>query len=190
MEKTVEIQPGRRLKLIEGDITRIRADAIVNAANGSLAGGGGVDGAIHNAGGPSIMRELDKIRPSVGRVAAGQAVATSAGRLPAKWVFHAVGPIYRDGGKGEPEALRNCYRTCLRMAEERGARTISFPSISTGAYGYPAADAARIAVGEAVRFLREDAVGVEEILLVLFGRLAYKEHERALSGVLSLDAGG
>jgi O-acetyl-ADP-ribose deacetylase (regulator of RNase III) len=190
MEKTVEVQPGRRLKLIEGDITRIRADAIVNAANGALAGGGGVDGAIHDAGGPSIMRELDKMRPSVGRVAAGQAVATSAGRLPAKWVFHAVGPVYRDGGKGEPEALRNCYRTCLRMAEEHGAGTISFPSISTGAYGYPAADAARIAVGEAVRFLREDAVGVEEILLVLFGRLAYKEHERALSGVLSLEAGG
>ncbi len=190
MEKTVEIRPGRRLKLIEGDITRIPVDAMANAANGSLAGGGGVDGAIHRAGGPEIMRELNGIRPVVGRVPAGQAVATTAGRLPAKWVFHAVGPIYHDGASGEPDALRSCYRVCMRMAEERGARTISFPSISTGVYGYPMVEAARIAVGEAVRFLRDDAGCVEEVLLVLFGRDAYEECDRALSGALSLEAGG
>ena len=128
---------GRKIVLQEGDITRVAADAIVNAANSALAGGGGVDGAIHRAGGPEIMRELDGIRRRIGRCPTGSAVATAAGRLPAKYVFHAVGPVYRDGRHGEPELLASCYRKCLEMAEERGVRTISFPAISTGVYGIP-----------------------------------------------------
>lgn len=190
MELTKSILTGRSISVVEGDITRIAVDAMANAANGALAGGGGVDGAIHRAGGPSIMQELDRIRPAVGRLAAGQAVATGAGRLPAKWVFHAVGPVYRDGMNGEPEALASCYRTCLSMAEERGAKSISFPSISTGIYGYPREEAARIAVREATEFLERDAQSVEKVLLVTFGREAFEIHARALASGGSLQAGG
>lgn len=190
MERTAEIRPGRRLTIIEGDITRIAVDAMANAANGAFAGGGGVDGAIHRAGGAGIMQELNQIRPTVGRLAAGQAVATSAGLLPAKWVFHAVGPVYRDGASGEPEALAKCYRACLKMAEERGARTISFPSISTGVYGYPMREAARIAVREAARFLAGEAVSVEAVLLVTFGRESFEAHVLVLESGASLEACG
>src|SRR3954453_2588201 len=108
---------GKILRLVTGDITRVPADAIVNAANAELAGGGGVDGAIHRAGGPSIMRELDAIRDKIGRCPTGSAVVTGAGKLPAKFVFHAVGPVYRDGKHQEPELLASCYRTCLELAE-------------------------------------------------------------------------
>src|ERR1035438_1863423 len=125
---------GRKMVLMDGDITRVPVDAMVNAANAALGGGGGVDGAIHRAGGPEIMREPDAIRARIGRCSTGSAVATGAGRLPARYVFHAVGPVYRDGGHGEAELLASCYRTCLAMAEERGAATISFPAISTGVY--------------------------------------------------------
>src|SRR5881409_721488 len=104
---------GRTLRLVTGDITKFAADAIVNAANSALAGGGGVDGAIHRAGGPSIMRELDQIRAGIGRCPTGSAVVTSAGKLPARFVFHAVGPVYRDGRHGEPDLLASCYRKCL-----------------------------------------------------------------------------
>src|SRR5450432_2078678 len=121
--------------LREGDITRIAVDAIVNAANSALAGGGGVDGAIHRAGGPGIMRELDEIRARIGHCPTGSAVATGAGRLPAKYVFHAVGPVYRDGLHGEADLLASCYRTCLELAEDRGVQVISFPAISAGVYG-------------------------------------------------------
>src|SRR5579864_9471871 len=137
---------GKKLRLLIGDITNIRVDAMVNAANEALAGGGGVDGAIHRSGGPSLMRELDTIRKKQGGCPTGSAVATTAGSLPAQFVFHAVGPVYRDGRHGEPEHLANCYRTCLDLAEERGVRTISFPAISTGAYGYPLEEATRIAL--------------------------------------------
>lgn len=180
MRKLYRLRNGRRIRLVEGDITKIPADAIANAANSALAGGGGVDGAIHRAGGPEIMRELDEIRPRVGRVPAGQAVATGAGRLPAKFVFHAVGPVYRDGRHGEPEALASCYRVCLEMAEERGCRTISFPAISTGVYGYPPEEAARIALGEVRRFLEERAAAVKEVIFVQFGEAAYRIYERLL----------
>src|ERR1017187_916478 len=138
---------GRKMVLMDGDITCVPVDAMVNAANAALGGGGGVDGAIHRAGGGEIMRELDAIRARIGRCATGSAVATGAGRLPARYVFHAVGPVYRDGRHGEAELLASCYRTCLAMAEERGAITISFPAISTGVYGYPLEEAARIALG-------------------------------------------
>src|SRR6266545_3555894 len=146
---------GRRLRLETGDITRVPVDAIVNAANSALAGGGGVDGAIHRAGGPEIMAELDRIRPSIGgRCPTGSAVATAAGLLPARWVFHAVGPVYRDGRHGEPGLLASCYRACLRLAQERSVRRISFPAIGTGVYGYPMEDAARVALAEVSAHLR------------------------------------
>ncbi|GIU75909.1 MAG: macro domain-containing protein [Bryobacteraceae bacterium] len=180
MQKLYRLPNGRRIRLVEGDITKIPADAIANAANSALAGGGGVDGAIHRVGGPEIMRELDEIRPRVGRVPAGQAVATGAGRLPAKFVFHAVGPVYRDGNHGEPEALASCYRVCLELAEKRGCRTISFPAISTGVYGYPPEPAARIALAEVRRFLEERAAVVEEVIFVQFGEAAYRVYERLL----------
>jgi O-acetyl-ADP-ribose deacetylase len=171
---------GRRLTLLEGDITRLAVDAIVNAANSALAGGGGVDGAIHRAGGPEIMTELDRIRPAIGRLPAGQAAATTAGRLPAKYVFHASGPIWQGGSRGEPQALASCYRVCLELAEERELRSVSFPSISTGIYGYPLELAAPIAVNEILAFLSARAVSVQQVWMVLFDRATYAAYERAL----------
>lgn len=178
----VKLDGGKKMRLVEGDITKIAVDAMANAANASLAGGGGVDGAIHRAGGPAIMQELNEIRRRVGRLSAGRAVATGAGRLPAKFVFHAVGPVYRDGRCGEPEALRSCYRTCLELAEKHGCRSISFPAISTGVYGYPVEEAAEIAIGEVRRFLAEQAQAVEEVVFVQFGAAAYALYERLLGG--------
>jgi len=171
---------GRKIVLHEGDITRLPVDAIVNAANSSLAGGGGVDGAIHRAGGPEIMRELDVIRKSHGGCPTGKAVATGGGRLPAKFVFHAVGPIYRNGNRGEPELLASCYRECLAMAEERGVETISFPAISTGVYGYPLADATAIAVREVKKYLQGDNSSVRQVTFVLFDHRACKAYSAAL----------
>jgi O-acetyl-ADP-ribose deacetylase len=165
---------GRLVKLITGDITRMPADAIVNAANSALAGGGGVDGAIHRAGGPSIMQELDRIRPLIGRCPTGSAVSTGAGNLPARFVFHAVGPVYRDGRHGEPELLAGCHRKCLELAEERGVRTITFPAISTGVYGYPIEEAANIALEAVIEHLNRPKTGVEEVIFVLFGEDAYR----------------
>ncbi len=174
---------GNLLRLVTGDITSIPADAIVNAANSALAGGGGVDGAIHRAGGPSIMRELDRIRASAGGCPTGSAVATAAGALPARWVFHAVGPVYRDGRRGEAELLASCYRTCLALAEERKAATISFPSISTGAYGYPIEEAAPIALREISAHLESGTGSVREALVVLFSKSDYEIYGRALAGL-------
>jgi O-acetyl-ADP-ribose deacetylase (regulator of RNase III) len=172
---------GKRIRLLEGDITKIKADAIVNAANSALAGGGGVDGAIHRAGGPEIMQELDRIRTAAG-CPTGSAVATAAGRLPARFVFHAVGPIWRGGRNNEPELLGSCYRTCLRMADELALKTITFPSISTGAYGYPIEDAAPLAIRTVAEHLA-GASTLEEVTFVLFGRAAYGAYEAALKTV-------
>ncbi len=157
-----------QLELVRGNITKIAVDVIVNAANSDLAGGGGVDGTIHSAGGPAIMKELDSIRARIGSCPAGGAVVTGAGRLPAQYVFHAVGPIYRDGNHGEPEALASCYRTCLNLAEERRVRTISFPAISTGVYGYPINAAAVIALKTITEWLSAHAEPVETVMLVQF----------------------
>jgi O-acetyl-ADP-ribose deacetylase (regulator of RNase III) len=170
---------GRKLTLQQGDITRVPADAIVNAANAALAGGGGVDGAIHRAGGPQIMRELDEIRSRIGRCPTGSAVATGAGNLPAQYVFHAVGPVYRDSRHGEAELLASCYRQCLQLAEERNVRTISFPAISTGVYGYPLKEAADIAVGEVAKHLNADNK-LQAAIFVLFGAQAYEIFAAAL----------
>ena len=171
---------GKKLVLVEGDITRVAADAIVNAANSALAGGGGVDGAIHRAGGPEIMRELDTIRRQIGRCSTGSAVVTGAGKLPAQYVFHAVGPVYRDGRNGEAELLASCYRTCLRLAEERGVKRITFPAISTGIYGYPLEEAAEIALREVLSHW-EAGGKTEEAVFVLFGKEAYTVFARALA---------
>jgi O-acetyl-ADP-ribose deacetylase (regulator of RNase III) len=169
MGMEIDFPQGRKLRLLIGDITRIHVDAIVNAANSALRGGGGVDGAIHRAGGPAIMRELDEIKGCP----TGSAVATTAGSLPAQYVFHAVGPIYRDGRHGEPALLANCYRTCLDLAEERDVRTISFPAISTGIYGYPVEEAAGIAFETVAAHLNRDESKVREVLFVLFDNKTY-----------------
>jgi|SRR5271157_1790176 len=174
---------GRKMVLMEGDITRVPVDAIVNAANASLAGGGGVDGAIHRAGGPGIMRELDAIRARIGRCATGSAVATGAGRLPARYVFHAVGPVYGDGRSGEAELLASCYRTCLAMAEERGAATVSFPAISTGVYGYPLEEAARIGLSVVKNHLELAETKVQQVVFVLFGTPAYRIYADILARI-------
>lgn len=171
---------GRVLRLVEGDITRVAVDAIANAANSGLRGGGGVDGAIHRAGGRAIMTELDTIRAAQGGCPTGSAVATAAGNLPARYVFHAVGPIYEDGRSGEPEQLASCYRTCLELAAARGLRSISFPSISTGVYGYPVAEAARIAIGVVFEQLEKDDSSLEEAVFVLFDRATYEAYASAL----------
>jgi O-acetyl-ADP-ribose deacetylase (regulator of RNase III) len=151
------------VEFIQGDITKIAVDAIVNAANSSLAGGGGVDGAIHRAGGPSILEECGKI----GGCPTGSAVATGAGKLPAKWVFHAVGPVYR-GKEKDVEALASCHLKCLDLALEKGCSSIAFPAISTGAYGYPVAEASVIAVGSVHGWLLNHPGMIERVVFVLF----------------------
>jgi O-acetyl-ADP-ribose deacetylase (regulator of RNase III) len=164
---------GKSLRLQIGDITKVPADAIVNAANSALAGGGGVDGAIHRAGGPSIMRELDVIRARTGGCPTGSAVVTGAGSLPAKYVFHAVGPVYRGGGKNEAELLASCYSTSIDLAEQHELHTISFPAISTGIYGYPIPEAAAIAIREISSGL-ERSSHLREAIVVLFDRNSYE----------------
>lgn len=171
---------GRILRLMRGDITRVPADAIVNAANSHLAGGGGVDGAIHRVGGPVIMEELDRIR---GGCPTGSAVRTGAGRLPAKWVLHAVGPRWKGGGSREPELLASAYRSSLLLAEEAGAKVVTFPSISTGVYGYPVALAAPVALGAVAAFLKEEARSVREASFLLFDPSTFDAYTKALDAV-------
>jgi O-acetyl-ADP-ribose deacetylase (regulator of RNase III) len=159
-----------RITLIRGDITEQETDAIVNAANSSLLGGGGVDGAIHRRGGPSILEECKDLRRTEYRdgLPTGDAAATTAGNLPARYVIHTVGPVWRGGAKGEPELLARAYRRSLEVAAERDARTLAFPSISTGAYGYPAERAARIALRTVAEYLRNHPYQFDEVRFVLF----------------------
>jgi O-acetyl-ADP-ribose deacetylase len=179
----LKLSNGKTLKLIQGDITKISADAIVNAANSELMGGGGVDGAIHNAGGPEIMRELDRIRDVSDGCPTGSAVATGAGKLPARYVFHAVGPVYRGGQAGEANLLASCYRTCMEMAAQRAVQVITFPAISTGIYGYPLEEAAPIALRTVAAALSEPATSVVTVVFVLFGEGAYTAFARALAAL-------
>lgn len=168
-----------RIRIERGNITRLAVDAMVNAANSSLAGGGGVDGAIHQAGGPSLMKELDIIRAQRGGCPTGSAVVTGAGNLPARFVFHAVGPVWGRDPVKEAEQLAGCYRTCLELAVQHGVRTISFPAISTGVYGYPAEQAAQIAVREVTAFL-EKSSQIEQVLFVVFSPDAERIYRRLL----------
>ena len=162
-----------RIEVVEGDITEQRVDAIVNAANTTLLGGGGVDDAIHRGAGPELLEECRKL----GGCATGQAKITKGYRLPAKWVIHTVGPVWRDGAHGEDELLASCYRNSFALAEEHGIRSIAFPSISTGAYRFPLERAARIAVDETKKFLARNGP-VEKVLLVCFGKSAYEVYAR------------
>jgi O-acetyl-ADP-ribose deacetylase (regulator of RNase III) len=166
------------LTLVHGDITEQRVDAIVNAANSSLLGGGGVDGAIHRRGGPEILADCRRLRAGhYGRgLPTGQAVATTAGRLQARWVIHTVGPVW-SATEDRAELLASCYRESLRIAAELGAESVAFPAISTGIYGWPLDDGARIAL----RTVKESATGpIEEVRFVLFGEEAYRAFEEAL----------
>jgi O-acetyl-ADP-ribose deacetylase (regulator of RNase III) len=163
------------LSVLEGDITLQDTEAIVNAANKSLRGGGGVDGAIHRAGGPEILEECIKI----GGCETGEAVITTGGNLKARYVIHTVGPVYRDGSHNEPRLLENAYRNSLELASSKGIKSISFPSISTGAYGYPLEAAAEISLHTAVTYVRKKP-DIELIRFVLFGQKAYEIYEKAL----------
>ncbi len=176
---SLKLDNGTALELESGDITREATDAIVNAANSSLMGGGGVDGAIHRAGGEAIISACRKIRNAEypDGLPAGKAVATTAGRLLAKYVVHTVGPIWRGGNRGEAETLASCYRESLRVAEELGIGSVAFPSISTGAYGYPMEEAARVAIAAVVEVLVE-ARTVKKVRFVLFGEHPYETHAR------------
>jgi O-acetyl-ADP-ribose deacetylase (regulator of RNase III) len=164
------------ISLAQGDITRFEADAIVNAANSSLLGGGGVDGAIHQAGGPEILAE----RRLLGGCETGDAKSTTAGRLPARFVVHAVGPVWRGGGSREAELLASCYRRSIEVADDLGCRSVAFPAISTGVYGYPLDLAAEVAVSAAAEALAEHE-DVEQITFVLFDERAYDVFAAALA---------
>ncbi|WP_116105694.1 O-acetyl-ADP-ribose deacetylase [Lewinella sp. IMCC34191] len=154
-----------QISLRQGDITRQSVDIIVNAANSSLLGGGGVDGAIHRAGGKEILEACREIRSRQGNCKTGEAVITTAGRLPARWVIHTVGPVWQGGASEESRLLANCYRNSLKLAEEKEARTIAFPNISTGIYGYPKERAAEVAL-DAVRAFKSSSL--EEVIFVCY----------------------
>jgi len=169
-----------RIKLIQGDITKIKADAIVNAANTSLLGGGGVDGAIHRAGGKAILEECIKIRNRQGGCKTGEAVITTAGNLPAKYVIHTVGPVYNKGGNGEEELLASAYQNSLKLAAENKVETIAFPDISTGIYHFPKDKAAEIATKTVKDFLIDNQ-GIKQVIFVCFDDENYVIYRRLLS---------
>jgi len=180
MEKT-EVKMGKTtLTLIQGDITKQDTEAIVNAANGRLMGGGGVDGAIHRAGGPEILEECKEIIKKIGRLPTGEAVITTGGNLPAKYVIHTVGPIWKGGKNREPELLKNAYVNSLKLAMKKEVKTIAFPSISTGAYRYPLEEAAKIALKAVMDFLKEKD-HFDEIKFVLFTEKTYITYKEALN---------
>jgi O-acetyl-ADP-ribose deacetylase (regulator of RNase III) len=165
----MEFQIGKStLAIVEGDITKEETDAIVNAANSGLRGGGGVDGAIHRAGGPVIMEECRKI----GHCPTGQAVITTGGNLKARHVIHTVGPVYSNGNRNEAGLLKSAYLESLKLASKKGLKSVSFPAISTGAYGYPLNEAARIALQTAIDYLKEHQE-IERVRFVLFGKSTY-----------------
>jgi O-acetyl-ADP-ribose deacetylase len=171
-----------KLSLMVGDITKQKTDAIVNAANSSLMGGGGVDGAIHRAGGPKILEECMKIRGKQGGCDTGEAVITTGGNLPAKYVIHTVGPIWGGGNHKESELLANCYKNSLKLAVENDIKTVSFPSISTGAYGYPIDQAATVALKTIINFLKKDD-SLDEVVFTLFNDNTYKSYESILRAI-------
>ncbi|MGH7156242.1 MAG: O-acetyl-ADP-ribose deacetylase [Acetobacteraceae bacterium] len=167
-----------RLEAVQADITRLRVDAVVNAANTSLLGGGGVDGAIHRAAGPDLLTECR----GLGCCPTGQARLTRGYRLPARFVIHAIGPRWRGGGQGEPELLASCYTESLRLARANQVRSIAFPAISTGIYGYPLAEATRIAVATTASFLA-GAPEIERVIFACFDRATLTEYKAVLSAL-------
>lgn len=167
------------IKVVRGDITQQATEAIVNAANTTLMGGGGVDGAIHRVGGPQILEECKQIRKAKGGCPTGEAVITTGGRLKAKYVIHTVGPIWRGGGRNEANLLRNAYLNSLRIAKDNGIKTVAFPSISTGAYGFPIEKAARIAL-TAIRDFVAGTDVFEEVRMVLFSENDCGIYKKAL----------
>ena len=169
------------ISLKRGDITREATDAIVNAANSSLMGGGGVDGAIHRAGGPQILEECKQIRKQKGHLPTGEAVITTAGNMKAHFVIHTVGPVWHGGNSGEPNLLTSAYRESLKLAVENNLKSISFPSISTGIYGYPVGEAAEVALRTVVDFLQGQDTTLEEVVFVLYDTGTYSAYEKALS---------
>ena len=168
------------LELVEGDITKQKVDAIVNAANTSLLGGGGVDGAIHRAGGPAILEECKKI----GGCPTGEAVTTTGGNLPAKHVIHTVGTVWRDGSHREPELLRNAYKNSLLQAEKNNLTSIAFPSISTGAYRFPIDKASHCALSTTIEHLK-DKTNLKTVRFVLFGTSAFEAYKSTLQQLLA-----
>jgi len=174
-----------RLSILQGDITGQATDAIVNAANSGLMGGGGVDGAIHRVGGPAIVEECKQIVSRQGRLPTGEAVITTGGRLKAKYVIHTVGPIWYGGIRREAELLASAYRESLKLAAANSLAGVSFPSISTGAYGYPVAEAAKVAVKTVDSFLREQVTSIKEVVFVLFDAATYESYAAALEEVVS-----
>jgi O-acetyl-ADP-ribose deacetylase len=169
---------GVTLALLRGNIVEVQAGAIVNAANSGLRGGGGVDGAIHRAGGPTIMEECRKI----GGCPTGSAVATTAGKLPAQYVYHAVGPIY-SGRSEDAQLLANAYQSCLNLAEQHQVKSIAFPSLSTGVYGYPLEEAAPIALRTVIDHIRQPT-SLQQVVFVLFGQDSFTAFEQALAQIL------
>jgi len=182
MDDTIKLINKTKVSLVRGDITRQSVDAIVNAANSSLLGGGGVDGAIHRAGGPQILEECKEIRRTQGTCPAGQAVITSGGKLPAKFVIHAVGPIWHGGTDGEAETLAGAYNNSLKLAVEAAVGTVAFPSISTGAYGYPVDKAASVALSAIKSFCERDET-LNEIRMVLFDERSLETYKRVLARI-------
>jgi O-acetyl-ADP-ribose deacetylase (regulator of RNase III) len=172
-----------RLGIILGDITRQTTDAIVNAANSGLMGGGGVDGAIHRAGGPAILKECQQIVAKQGHLPTGQVAITTGGKLKAKYVIHTVGPVWHGGDEGEAALLESAYRESLKLATEHKLTSISFPSISTGAYSYPTAEAAMTALKAVAAFLRETKTTLKEVIFVLFDAGSYQHYAAALEAV-------
>jgi O-acetyl-ADP-ribose deacetylase (regulator of RNase III) len=172
----MEVKVGQStLELVEGDITQQATDAIVNAANARLIPGGGVDGAIHRAGGPTIEAEARQL----GGCPTGEARITTAGNLKARYVIHTVGPVYKDGVHREPELLASCYRESLKLASAKGLKTVAFPSISTGVYGYPLADAAKVALTTVKDYLTQHPE-IERVRFVLFGQPAFEAFAKVL----------
>ena len=165
------------INLIQGDITKQNTDAIVNAANSSLAGGGGVDGAIHRAGGPGILDQCQEWVRANGKLPTGQAMMTSAGKMPSKYVIHTVGPVWHGGKKNEPQLLANAWRNSLTLAVEKELKTISFPSISTGVYRFPIELAAEIAIETCMDFLKDNQL--DEIRIVLFSQADFSVYQKS-----------
>lgn len=177
---------GKIIRIIRNDITSQNTVAIVNAANSSLLGGGGVDGAIHRAAGPSLLEECKKIREEAGGCPPGQAVITKGGNLKARYIIHTVGPVWRGGFNNENEVLKNCYINCLKLADDAGIESVSFPSISTGAYGYPIEKASIIAIKTVLENITE--TGIEEVRFVLFSNMDMEQYIESYKEISKQDS--